>query len=157
MTIPQSGLYYVYTQVCYVVPTNSWCGSTLTLNGVAIAVNHASSQRSYNNGQTLYSATIQYLNYGNQVYFVSRTTAQFELVPPRAYLGVTRLMDNFYSLTDSIEAYWLWSGDGLASALRSICRVSRCFAGSYRKWTAVADCNFQTPNVLCLDSSMVIK
>jgi hypothetical protein len=91
MTIPQSGLYYIYAQVSCIVPVSHWCGSTLTVNGVAMAMNHASSQGSYGNGQTLYSGTVQNLSSRSRIYVVSRTTAKFELNPPRVYLGATRL------------------------------------------------------------------
>jgi hypothetical protein len=91
MTVPQSGLYYIYSQVSCRVPNNYWCGSALTVNNIAIAMNHASSQGSRINPETLYSGTVQYLRSGSRIYVTSRTTAEFSFNPPLAYFGATHL------------------------------------------------------------------
>ena len=91
ITVPRTGLYYVYVQVNCDPDGSSWCGYSIRVNGNSITEQHYN-QGAFNQdvlrGQTSESGLLRKLNGGDKLSVTARNSAYYYISNQSFFGGV---------------------------------------------------------------------
>ena len=73
ITVPRTGLYYLYAQVS--CDASNWCGHSIRVNGNSITVHEHGSTQDVLKFQTIVSGLLRKLNGGDKLSVIARNSA----------------------------------------------------------------------------------